>query len=176
MRNATKYTIFLTTLLFSAAFLIGITSNTHYIRAQTTIGGPIEAGIKSITDQIVAGGQSIVRESVKGGVGFLNSVRALFGVHDIGDHITALSHDLANGNNTGASSELKMANKALLSDSTLLYGLGQIESKIAQNSTAVPNVNDRLLLAAIGDDLKNVALNSEGIRANSTTNSSTISK
>ena len=178
MSETTKSTIFLVALLLSAAFLTGITSLAHTVKAQTTIGQHISANLKSITDQIVAGGESVVRDSEKVGVAFLKSAGALFGVHDIADHVTAASHDLANGDATGASSELKMANRALLNDSSFLYGLGQIESKIAENSTAVPNVNDRLLLAAIGADLRNVALNSEGIRGNSTTgtNSSMVSK
>jgi hypothetical protein len=178
MAETTKSTIFLVALLLSAVFITGITSLTHSVKAQTTVGQHIAAGLKSINDQIVAVGQSFVKESVKGGIGFIKSVGSLLGVHDVEDHVGAANQDLAKGNTTGVSSELRMANKALLNDSTVLYGLGQDLSQIAVNGSAVPDTNNRLLLAAIGTDLKNLALNSEGIRANSTTgaNSSTVSK
>jgi hypothetical protein len=45
---------------------------------------------------------------------FLKHGASFFGVHDLEDHITATSHDLAKGNTKGASSELKMVNKGLL--------------------------------------------------------------
>jgi len=96
-------------------------------------------------------------------------------------HINAANQDLAKSNTTGAASELKQVDKALLNDSSLTYGLGQRISQIAQNNSAPMDSHSREQLSALGTTLKNLALNSEGVRANSTSNTagasnSTVSK
>ena len=156
-------------LVFSAALLTGITSVVTTAKAQTTVGEHLTAAFKNINDQIVAGGQSVVKQSVKGGIGFLKHIGSVFGVHDIEDHINVADQDLTKGNITGASLELKAVNKALLNDSGTLYGLGQRISQIAQNSSASIDSYTKQLLSAIRLDLKNLSFNMEGIRANSTT-------
>jgi hypothetical protein len=156
-------------LLFSAALLTGITSVTTTAKAQTTVGGHLTAALKIINDKIVEGGQSVVKQSVKGGIGFLKHIASIFGVHDIEDHTNVAGQDLTKGNTTGASSELKTVNKALLNDSGTLYGLGQRISQIAQNSSASINSYTKQLLSAIGLDLKNLSFNMEGIHTTSTT-------
>jgi len=156
-------------LLFSAALLMGIASVTTTAKAQTTMEGHLTTALKNINDQIVAGGQSVVKQSIKGGIGFLKHIASVFGVHDIEDHINVAGQDLTKGNTTGASSELKAVNKALLNDSGTLYGLGQRISQIAQNSSASVDNYTKQLLSAIGLDMKNLSFNMEGIRVNSTT-------
>src|SRR5215470_4396171 len=156
-------------LLFSAALLTGITSIVTTAKAQTIVGEHLTAALKNINDQIVAGGQSVVKQSIKGGIGFLKHIASVFGVHDIEDHINVAGQDLTKGNTTGASLELKAVNKALLNDSGTLYGLGQRISQIAQNSSASVDNYTKQLLSAIGLDMKNLSLNMEGIRVNSTT-------
>jgi hypothetical protein len=74
---------------------------------------------------------------------------------------------LAKRNTLGASLELKQIDKGLLNDSSLMYGLGQRIAQIAQNNSAAIDSHSREQLSAIGADLKNLALNSVGTRANS---------
>ena len=88
---------------------------------------------------------------------------------------------MAKGNTAGAGTEVKQLNANFLNDSSLVYGLGQEISRIAQNNSAPMDSHSKQMLSAIGTDLKNIALNSEGVRANSTSNStgdsnSTVSK
>jgi hypothetical protein len=78
---------------------------------------------------------------------------------------------MAKGNTAGAGTEVKQLNANFLNDSSLVYGLGQEISQIAQNTSAPMDSHSKQMLSAIGTDLKNVALNSEGVRANSTSNS-----
>ena len=117
----------------------------------------------------------------KGGVGFLKSAASFVGLHYKQLHINAPNQDLAKINNAGVASELKHANKALKNDGSLMYGLGQRVSQFAQNNSAPMDSPSREQLSALGTTLKNLALNSEGVRANSTSNtagesSSTVSK
>jgi len=96
-------------------------------------------------------------------------------------HINAANQDLAKSNNAGVASELKQANKALKNDGSLMYDLAQRISQIAQNNSAPMDSHSREQLSALGTTLKNLALNSEGVRANSTSNTagasnSTVSK
>ena len=96
-------------------------------------------------------------------------------------HINAANQDLAKSNNDGVASELKQANKALKNDGSLMYDLAQRISQIAQNNSAPMDSHSRERLSALGTTLKNLALNSEGVRANSTSNTagasnSTVSK
>jgi hypothetical protein len=62
-----------------------------------------------------------------------------------------------------------------------VYGLGQEVSQIAQNNSAPMDSHSKQMLSAIGTDLKNIALNSQGVLTNTTSNSpgasnSTVSK
>ena len=117
----------------------------------------------------------------KGGVGFLKSAASFVGLHYMQLHINAANQDLAKSNNAGVFSELKQANKALKNDGILMYGLGQRISQIAQNNSASMHSHSREQLSVLGTTLKNLALNCEGVRANSTSNTagasnSTVSK
>ena len=78
---------------------------------------------------------------------------------------------MVKGDTAGAGTELKELNANFLNDSSLVYGLGQELSRIAQNNSAPMDIHSKQMLSAIGTDLKNIALNSEGVRANSTGNS-----
>jgi hypothetical protein len=77
------------------------------------------------------------------------------------------------GNTAGAGTELKELNASFLNDSSLVYGLGQKLSQIAQNTSG--SSHSRQMLYAIGTDLKNVALDSEAVGTNSTSNSTRAS-
>lgn len=149
MIETSKSAILVVGLLMSAALLTGITSITKSAKTQTTVGGHLATALKIINDQIVAGGQNIVKQTTRGGIGVLKQVASFFGVHDLEDHINATSHDIAKGNTTGASSELKMVNKGLLNDSSLLAErIGQI----TQNSSAYiefMNEEYRMVIAAV---------------------------
>jgi len=125
--------------------------------------------LTNLGDQIVKGGDQVVNQIAKGGVGFLKSAASFVSLHDIQLHINAANQDLAKSNNAGVASELKQADKALKNDSSLMYGLGQRISQIANSSSAMDS-HSREQLSAISNDLKNLALNSEGVRANSTRN------
>jgi hypothetical protein len=148
--------------------------------AKAPLGESMLGGLTNLGDQIVKGGNHVVDQIAKGGVGFLKSAAAFVGIHNIQLRINAANQDLAKGNTTGAASELKQVDKALLNDSSLKYGLGQRISQIA-NSSAAMDSHSREQLSAISNDLKNLALNSVGVRANSTSNTtggsnSTVSK
>ncbi len=164
MLKTSKSAILVVGLLISAALLTAITSVTKYATAQTTVGGHLGAALKIINDQIVAGGQNVVKQTAKGGIGFLKQVASFFGVHDLEDHINATSHDLAKGNTMGASSELKIINKGLLNDSSLIYGLGKWITQVTQNSSASIDTHSKQMLSAIGAELKKLGFNMEGIR------------
>ena len=125
------------------------------------------------------GGNHVVSQITKGGIGFLTSLGASLPNERVYDD--AAYQDMAKGNTTGAGTELKQLNANFLNDSSLVYGLGQEVSIIAQNSSVPMDSHSKQMLSAIGSDLKNVALNSEGVRANSTSNrtgasNSTVSK
>jgi hypothetical protein len=126
--------------------------------------------LTNLGDQIVKGGDQVVNQIAKGGVGFLKSAASFVSLHDIQLHINAANQDLAKSNNAGVASELKQADKALKNDSSLMYGIGQRISQIAQNNSAPMDSHSREQLSALGTALKNLALNSEGVRANSTRN------
>jgi hypothetical protein len=51
--------------------------------------GHLGAALKIINDQIVAGGQNVVKQTAKGGIAFMKQVASFFGVHDLEDHINA---------------------------------------------------------------------------------------
>ena len=116
------------------------------------------------------GGNHVVSQITKGGIGFLTSLGASLPNERV--YINAAYQDMAKGNTAGAGTELKQLNANFLNDSSLVYGLGQEVSRIAQNSSAPMDSHSKQMLSAIGTDLKNVALNSEGVRANSTSNRS----
>ena len=111
----------------------------------------------------------------------MKSAASFVGLHYMQLHINAATQDLAKSNNDGVASELKQANKALKNDGSLMYDLAQRISQIAQNNSAPMDSHSRERLSALGTTLKNLALNSEGVRANSTSNTagasnSTVSK
>ena len=62
----------------------------------------------------------------------------------------AANQDLAKSNNAGVALKLKQANKALKNDGSLMYGLGQRISQIAQiilhRWIAIPENNNLLLV------------------------------
>jgi hypothetical protein len=155
------------------------TSITQSAKAQTTLGQNMLGELTNIRDQIVKGGNHVVDQITKGGIGFLTSVGA--SVPNERVYINAAYQDMAKGNTAGAGTEVKQLNANFLNDSSLVYGLGQEISRIAQNNSAPMDSHSKQMLSAIGTDLKNLALNSEVVRANSTINStgasnSTVSK
>jgi hypothetical protein len=179
MSQITKSTILIVALLFSAVLLTTGTSATEPAKAQTTVGENMLGGLTNIRDQIVKGGNHVVDQITKGGIRFLTSVGA--SVPNERVYINAAYQDMAKGNTAGAGTELKHLNANFLNDSSLVYGLGQEISRIAQNNSAPMDSHSKQMLSAIGTDLKNVALSAEGVGANSTSNSaeasnSTVSK
>jgi hypothetical protein len=178
MSQTTKSAILIVALLLST-MLLG-TATTVIQSAKAALGESILGGLTNLNDQVVKGGNHVVNQITKGGVGFLKSAAAFVGIHNIQLRINAANQDLAKSNTTGATSELKQVDKALLNDSSLTYGLGQRISQIAQNNSAAMDSHSRDQLSAIGTDLKNLALNSVGVRANSTAttgaSNSTVSK
>jgi hypothetical protein len=163
MSQITKSTILIVALLLSTMLLS--TATTIIQSAKAALGETILGGITNLNDQIVKGGNHVVDQIAKGGAGFLKSAAAFVGIRNIQLHINAANQDLAKNNTTG---ELKQIDKALLNDSSFTYGLGQRINQIAQNNSAPMDNHSRQLLTAIGTDLKNLALNSVGVRANST--------
>jgi hypothetical protein len=166
MSQITKSTILIVALLLSTMLLS--TATTVIQSAKAALGETILGGLTNLNDQIVKGGNHVVDQIAKGGAGFLKSAAAFVGIRNIQLHINAANQDLAKNNTTGATSELKQIDKALLNDSSFTYGLGQQINQIAQNNSAPMDNHSRQLLTAIGTDLKNLALNSVGVRANST--------
>jgi hypothetical protein len=145
------------------------TSATQPAKAQTTVGENMLGGLTNLRDQIVKGGNHVVDQITKGGIGFLTAIGS--SVPNVRVHINTAYQDMVKGNTTGAGTELKELNANFLNDSSLVYGLGQEVSQIAQNTSAHIDGHAKQMLSAIGADLKNIALNSEGVRANSTSNS-----
>ncbi|MDQ6667827.1 MAG: hypothetical protein M3Y53_06325 [Thermoproteota archaeon] len=179
MSQITKSAILVVVLLVSTMLLTTGTSTTQSAKAQTTVGETMLGGLTNVRDQIVKGGNHVVDQITKGGIRFLTSVGA--SVPNERVYINAAYQDMAKGNTAGAGTELKQLNANFLNDSSLVYGLGQEISRIAQNNSAPMDSHSKQMLSAIGTDLKNLALNSEGVRANSTSNStgasnSTVSK
>jgi hypothetical protein len=74
--------------LISAALFTGITSVTKPAKAHNYWWTP-GAALKIINDQIVAGGQNVVKQTAKGGIAVMKQVASFFGVHDLEDHINA---------------------------------------------------------------------------------------
>jgi hypothetical protein len=134
-------------------------------KAQTTAGEQILGGLTNLRDQIVKGGNHVADQITKGGLAGLKSAAAFVGIHNVQLYINSANKDLAKGNSSGAVSDLKRVDKALVNDSSLMYGLGQRISQLAQNSSAISDSHSRDQLAAIGTDLKNLALNTVGARA-----------
>ncbi len=94
----------------------------------------------------------------------MKSAASFVGLHYMQLHINAANQGLGKSNNAGVASELKQASKALKNDGSLMYGLGQRISQIAQNNSAPMDSHSREQLSALGTTLKNLALNSEGVR------------
>jgi len=177
MSQMRKSAILVVALLVSTMLLTTHTSIIQSAKAQTTVGDV--GGLTNIRDQIVKGGNHVVDQITKGGIGFLTSVGA--SVPNVRVHINTAYQDMVKGDTAGAGTELKELSANFLNDSSLVYGLGQELSRIAQNNSAPMDSHSKQMLSAIGTDLKNIALNSEGVRANSTSNStgasnSTVSK
>lgn len=111
----------------------------------------------------------MIDQITKEGIGFLTAVGS--NIPNVRVHVDRAYQDIIKGNTAGAGTELKELNANLLNDSRLIYGLDQELSQIAQNTSV--SSHSRQMLSAIGTALKNVALNSEGAVANSTSNSTT---
>ena len=177
MSQIIKPAILIVALLLSTMLLS--TATTGIQSAKAALSESVVGALTNLHDQIVKGGNHVVDQITKGGIGFLTSVAA--SVPNERVYINAAYQDMAKGNTAGAGTELKQLNANFINDSSLVYGLGQEVSLIAQNNSAPMDSHSKQMLSAIGTDLKNVALNSEGVRANSTSNStgasnSTVSK
>jgi hypothetical protein len=155
------------------------TTITQSAKAQSSVGENILGGLTNIKDQILKIGNHVVDQITKGGIGVLTPLIANLPNERV--YINAAYQDMVKGDTAGAGTELKGFNANFLNDSGLVYGLGQELSRIAQNNSASMDSHSKQMLSTIGTDLKNIALNSEGVRANSTSNStgasnSTMSK
>jgi hypothetical protein len=163
-----KSAVLLGALLLSSVMVSTSTGTIQSAKAQTTVGEQVLTGLTNLGDQIVKGGNHVADQITKGGLGFLKSAAAFVGIHNIQLRINEENQALAKGNTSGAVSELNQIDKALVNDSSLMYGLGQRISQLAQNSSAITDSHSREQLSVIGTDLKNLALNSVGARTNST--------
>lgn len=168
MFRITKSGVLLGALVLSSVMVSTNGGVIQSAKAQTTVGGQILSGLTNLGDQVVKGGNHIADQATKGGHGFLKSAAAFVGIHNIQLRINEENKDVAKRNTSGAVSELNQIDKALVNDSSLTYGLGQRISQLAQNSSAITDSHSREQLSAIGTDLKNLALNSVGAKANST--------
>lgn len=177
MSQIIKPAILIIALLLSTMLLS--TATTGIQSAKAALSESVVGALTNLHDQIVKGGNHVVDQITKGGIGFLTSVAA--SVPNERVYINAAYQDMAKGNTAGAGTELKQLNANFINDSSLVYGLGQEVSLIAQNNSAPMDSHSKQMLSAIGTDLKNLALTSQGVRANSTSNStgasnSTVSK
>jgi hypothetical protein len=177
MSQIIKPAILIVALLLSTMLLS--TATTGIQSAKAALSESVVGALTNLHDQIVKGGNHVVDQITKGGIGFLTSVAA--SVPNERVYINAAYQDMAKGNTAGAGTELKQLNANFINDSSLVYGLGQEVSLIAQNNSAPMDSHSKQMLSAIGTDLKNLALTSQGVRANSTSNStgasnSTVSK
>jgi paraquat-inducible protein B len=155
------------------------TTGIQSAKAQTTVGENVLGSLTNVKDQIVKGGNHIVDHITKGGIGFLTSVSS--SLPNLRVHINTAYQDMVKGDSAGTGTELKELNADFINDSSLVYGLGQEVSQIAQNNSAPMDSHSKQMLSAIGTDLKNIALNSQGVLTNTTSNSpgasnSTVSK
>ncbi|MFZ0894622.1 MAG: hypothetical protein WAZ77_08985 [Candidatus Nitrosopolaris sp.] len=177
MSQITKPAILIVALLLSTMLL---SSTTTVIQsAKAALGDSVLGGLTDLNSQIVNAGNHVVSQIAKGGLGFLTSVGS--SLPNVRVHINTAYQDIVKGDSAGARTELNELNANFLNDSSLVYGLGQQLNQIAQNNSAPMDSHSRQILSAIGTDLKYVALTSEGVRANSTSNSagasnSTVSK
>jgi len=169
MLQIRKTTSIVAALILSTALLTTSTGVLQFANAQTTVGGNMLGGLTSLREQIVKGGNHVIDQITKGGIGFLTAVGS--NIPNVRVHVDRAYQDIIKGNTAGAGTELKELNANLLNDSRLIYGLGQELSQIAQNTSV--SSHSRQMLSAIGTDLKNVALNSEGAGTHSTSNSTT---
>jgi hypothetical protein len=152
-------------LILSTVLLTTSTSGLQFANAQTTVGENMLGGLTSLKDQIVKGGNHAIDQITKGGIGFLTAVGS--NIPNVRVHVDRAYQDIIKGDTAGT--EIKELNTNFLNDSSLVYGLGQELGQIAHNTSV--SSHSRQMLSAIGTDLKNVALNSEGVGANSTSNS-----
>jgi hypothetical protein len=155
------------------------TATTGIQSAKAALGDSVLGGLTDLNSHIVNAGNHVVSQIAKGGLGFLTSVGS--SLPNVRVHINTAYQDIVKGDSAGARTELNELNANFLNDSSLVYGLGQQLNQIAQNNSAPMDSHSRQILSAIGTDSKYVALTSEGVRANSTSNStgasnSTVSK
>lgn len=179
MSQIMKPAILIVALLLSTMLLSTATTGIQSAKAQTTVGENVLGSLTNVKDQIVKGGNHIVDHITKGGIGFLTSVSS--SLPNLRVHINTAYQDMVKGDSAGTGTELKELNADFINDSSLVYGLGQEVSQIAQNNSAPMDSHSKQMLSAIGTDLKNIALNSQGVLTNTTSNSpgasnSTVSK
>ncbi|HZE79183.1 MAG TPA: hypothetical protein VE089_11615 [Nitrososphaeraceae archaeon] len=168
MYKITKSSVLVAALL---CYLVIVSTNVGVIqsaKAQTTVGGQTLSALANLGDQVVNEGNHVVDQIHKGGLGFLKSALAAVGIHNIQVRINEENQDLAKGNTSGAILALNQIDKALVNDSSLMYGLGQRISELGHNNSAITDSHSREELSAIGTALKNLALDSVGAKANST--------
>src|SRR5947208_12192020 len=141
MSQITKSGILIVALLLSTMMLGTVTSAVQ--SAKAALGENILGGLTNLGDQVVKGGNHVVDQIAKGGLGFLKSAAAFVGIHNIQLRINEENQDLTKGNTAGAVSALNEIDKALVNDSSMMYGLGQRISQLAQNSSAITDSNSR---------------------------------
>jgi hypothetical protein len=107
------------------------------LKAKTTAVNKSFGGLTNLRDQTVKGGNHVEDQIAKRGLGFLKSAAASLGIHKVQFYINSANKDLAKGNTSGAASDLQRVDKALVNDTSLMYGLGQRISQLAQNSSAI---------------------------------------
>jgi len=87
MSQTTKSAILIVALLLST-MLLG-TATTVIQSAKAALGESILGGLTNLNDQVVKGGNHVVNQITKGGVGFLKSAAAFVGIHNIQLRINA---------------------------------------------------------------------------------------
>lgn len=164
-----QYGVVLTGLLLSTGLFM-IASTFQLARAQTNSTG-LFGSSANFQNKIVKEGSHIVDQITKGGAGFLNSIAA--NITNARPHFDAIYQDIVKDNKTGADTQLKQLYAHFFNDSETAYGLGQELNQLAQSKSAQIDSHTKQIIAAIGTDLKDIALGYG--KSNSTSNTTGVS-
>ncbi len=140
-------------------------------RAQTNNTGGLLGALANFHEQIVKGGSNIADQIGKGGASVLNSIAAA--VPNVRAHFDTTYQDIVKNDKSGAGTQLDQLYANYLNDSETVYGLGQELNQLAHSNSAQIDSHTKQIIAAVGTDLKDIAVGSG--KTNSTSNSTSAS-
>jgi hypothetical protein len=142
MIKATRSSVVIVALLLSSLIISTSTGRSRVFcslpcQSTNNRSEQILGGLTNLRDQTVKRGNHVEDQIAKRGLGFLKSAAASLDIHKVQFYINSVNKDLAKVNTSGAVSDLQRVDEALVNDSSLMYGLRQRISQLAQNSSAI---------------------------------------